>query len=136
MHEEPLPGRLEEQMVTLRDTIAEAVEELGLYLRADLCGAWVPPRWIPAVQSGVDDLGMLVAGDESEDPFHEDPFKLILAVEIGDVAWSDRVQDPASFEQTKEFRRSLPTEHDMLMSNLKDQAKSGELFSWEDDDDV
>lgn len=48
---------------------------------------------------------------------------------LSDIAWSDRVLNPSSYEDSQEFKLIAPTEFEIDLESFKD-----EIMNWDDDD--
>lgn len=110
----------------LMDESKEAFEKIGLYSISARVGAVPAPGAEMEVMS--DDVKI-------EDVLREGKadFFLIMSLQIGDVAFSDRVLNPESFNEKKMFDSIVPTEVEMLRQQAVEEAKSWEE-GWDDEE--
>jgi len=115
----------EERIKNLVDSIEAGCTKLGLYL----IEANVATSDEGAVGQEEVDLRESLADEES--------VWMVQAVfSIGDVAFSDRVQNPKKFEEDKEFREVMPTEAELLREKYLETLKNGaDILSVFDDED-
>ena len=59
----------------------------------------------------------------------EASFALMVQFTVGDLAFDTRVQNPTQFETDAEFRRMMPSEHELHRDNLREriEAAGGEM---------
>lgn len=83
----------------------------------------------------------LVGEDADEDMLEKNPdikamiesgeasFALMVQFTVGDLAFDTRVQNPTQFETDQEFRRMMPSEHELHRDNLREriEAAGGEM---------
>jgi hypothetical protein len=103
-----------EKIDELIKAMNESFDSLGLYMNAAMVHSHDP--------------------DESLDEQVESGGLFIRAqFRIGEVAWSDRILNPEAFDQEKQFELAAPSEEEIILQRLKDQAASGELFDLDDE---
>ena len=105
---------------TLLEDSKNAFEKIGLYAISSNVGA-VP---LPGAEEEVMDEDA-----EVEDLMNSGKadFYVVMTMEIGDVAWSDRVLDPQQYADKRAFLEIVPSEREIL----KERAIE-ELEDWEE----
>lgn len=105
----------------LTDKLREQAESVGLYLR----GAQVQTtaaEFDEEEEKSIQDL--MAEGEE---------FMIQAHFQLGEVAFSQRIQDPDAFDEEIAFRVAAPSETEMEAARILDLLKSGKFT--EDDDD-
>lgn len=111
----------DEEFGTLLLEVKEALDEMGLYMIA----ATVQSD-SEKIENGTDALSMMEDGID---------FVLHAQFELGEVAFLDRVLDPEKHQQDKEFELIAPSEEEVMLQRILDEARSGELFDLGDNDE-
>jgi hypothetical protein len=105
-----------EEFHELIEKLTDEFDELGLYLNAAM------------VQSADPDM-------DFDDQIQTDSLFLRIQFRVGEVAWSNRILDPQAYGEAREFALAAPSEEEILLQRLLDEANSGELFDLGDDDE-
>lgn len=111
----------DEEFGTLLNEVREKLDEMGLYMIA------------ATVQSDAD----RVEEDGDAMSLMEDGVEFVLRTQfqVGEIAFSDRILYPEKFQQEKEFDLAAPSEEEVMMQRILDEARSGELFDLGDEDE-
>jgi hypothetical protein len=115
-----------EALTKLVTEIAESFEDLGLYMfhhgiatnDEDL----VSPDGMPVEDAPAKDFReKLIAGDSS--------WTISAAFHVGDVAWTDRVLYPETFETEVAFQEQMPTEVEVYKNMIREamEKQDGEF---------
>jgi hypothetical protein len=110
----------------LMDEAKEAFEKIGLYSMSARVGAVPAPGAEMEVMSEDVRIEDLLREGKAD-------FFLIMTLQIGDVAFSDRILNPQSFQEKKVFEEIVPTELEMLRRQAAEEARSWE-DGWDDED--
>ena len=105
-----------EQFHELAGVVSERFEEIGLYVTAVMLQSADPDATI-------------------EEQIEDESVFLRAQFRIGEVAWSDRVLNPEAHADAREFALAAPTEEEILLQKLIDEAKTGELFDLDGEDE-
>jgi hypothetical protein len=104
------------------EEIESRLTKLGLYLSNVEAGAVpVSEDVSKEIIDGADPEQMIM--DESKISLY-----LTSVFNISDLAWSDRVINPSSYEEEKQFKMIAPTEFEISFESFKD-----EILNWDDD---
>lgn len=103
------------------DDILEAVEDdlrkIGLYLMNHSVGAMPEPgqdvEFMEAVENELSPDQMVATGAGH--------FYMVLTLQIGDVAWSDRVLNPDNHSLKQEFMRIAPNELEVFQAVAQEE---------------
>jgi hypothetical protein len=102
--------------------IESRLSKLGLYLSNVEAGA-VPVN---------EDVSQEILDGADPEQMMMDDSKISLYLTsifvVSDLAWSDRVINPSSYEEEKEFKRIAPTEFEIDLESFKD-----EIMNWDED---
>jgi hypothetical protein len=63
---------------------------------------------------------------------------MTLSFNVGEVAWSERIQNQEAFEEKKEFEKIVPSEDEIWLDKLREEARNGKLLdlgSGDEDDE-
>jgi len=109
---QPLP----EELADLLDEVTKRSEKFGLYLKDTLIGA-VDRDIATAIAEGKTTVKQAVMEGAS--------ISILATFAIGDVAWSDRIQDPDGFKVDQEFKTIMPTEDELIKDELIRKLREG-----------
>lgn len=105
--------------VLLEDS-KSAFEKIGLYTMSSNVGAVPTPGSEDEVMAEDSEIEDLMTSGKAD-------FYLVMTMEIGDVAWSDRVLNPESYADKRAFLEIVPSEHEILREKALE-----ELGEWEE----
>lgn len=114
------------------EQLKERTEKFGLYLKHTIIAG--------SDDSDEDDEGTtkLSSDKDLKDRIASGELNVVVfaTFTVGDLAFDDRIQDPAGYEQEVEFKTIMPSEHEVAMSTLREKiAKGGDLLDLLDDED-
>lgn len=105
-----------EEFSNLVSKIREEADLIGLYLMGAIVQSSAPVEGNETIE---DVMGMMQDGQE---------FMIQASFQIGDVAWRERVQDPVTHYEMREFNLAAPTEEELLLQQIQDEIEAGTLL--------
>jgi len=104
---------MSEPFEALSEQVIANLEKVGLYVEGVTVGGF--PRSEEVVEQ-------LTSGEISEREAMDQglvEFQLLIGARIGNVAWSDRVQNPEGFAERKAFEMVVPSEKEISLEEIR-----------------
>ena len=119
----------EEKFQKVVEKVSKSFDEIGLYIN-NISFGMLPKD---ADEESISKFMDLEEGD-IEKEFEEGRAEAFMAVQlhVGDVAWSERVQNPDLFNEKKEFEEIIPTDSELNIMMLRDEISDDKF--WDDFD--
>lgn len=129
------PASDDDPIAVLVQDMEKGGDEIGLYLRSVVLSQQLPDGNLAPVHfNSVDELtNMVRTGAVS--------LKMVVAFQVGDLAFSDRIENPAKYEMDVQAQEILPPEHQLLVDNARAEAEAkgidpiDALLGLDDDDE-
>lgn len=110
------------QFDDLITALKDQADTIGLYLQ----GAQIQSTVDPEVLEKESALALMDRGEE---------FIICATFQIGDVAWSDRVQNPEALAAEIEFDLIAPSEEEIMLQLIMDEKVAGKFLDLEGDEE-
>lgn len=126
-------GSSDDPIRNMVESLEKACDQQGLYLRAVSVSQQLPNGQMAPVEfDTIDELTALIRAGVD--------LKMVASFQIGDLAFSKRVESPDAHEMDVTAQEILPPEHQLLRDNADAAAAGGvdpidALFGSDDDED-
>ena len=100
----------------LWESLRKSTERFGLYARDFAIGS--PSHGAPEPDMTGDKMIQAIKDGEQ--------YIVMASFVVGDLAWDEKVQDPAAFEEKQEFRKIVPDVAADIKAQLEEKLRNGE----------
>jgi cysteinyl-tRNA synthetase len=123
---------MDEQFEELAETLKNKAEKIGLYMRNHVIATQARE-----MDESDGDMVLSVEALRAKMEMGDVRVAIMAVFTLGDVAFSERVQNPEAFDLDTQFRQLMPTEHELKADEIRDRLRQqgGKLFDFEDEDD-
>lgn len=123
---------MDDQFAELIDNLKRRAEKIGLYMQSAF-QATQGVEMDEEMEAKLTDSDAIKARMETG----EVRVAIMALFTVGDVAFSDRVQNPEKYDTDTQFRQIMPTEAEMKADEIREQMRRnrGKLFDFGGDDE-